>query len=271
LTLLCPFADGTRTALKAARKTRSGPASDDESDEVIELSDSTSTPPPSDESEPEDDDSDGIVILDGPPVVTIPLPQLVKKEEPAEALPVDSEPPPGLLHALSNPLLDIVPCIRLSKTKRLPFLRRTLRVGFKYRCDLRGIPTGVDREGVRDVRLEISYRSAGNADWKETKNGWSCPFCDLFGGFSTKEMFETHLKWDHSKIYHEWAQVEAESVSSSFFLLPETDCDYAEFCLVQTHHCDSRACTSRSRTAGCTDRSVRFQLFLFKICLFVPL
>lgn len=247
--------------MKAARKTRSTPVSDDdESDEILEVSDGTPTPPPSDESEEEDDDSDGIVILDGPPLVTIPLPQLVKKEEPVETLAMGPKPPPELLHAISNPLLEIVPSIRQGKTRRLPFLRRSVRVGFKHRCDLRGISTRIDRAGVRNIQLETSYKSAGSAGWKETKDGWSCPFCDLFGQFATKEMFEAHLKWDHSKIYYEWGHIEAGMVSNSPHFSFQTDCVCSEFCPLQTDHCDSRTCARCGRAARASDCHVRFHL-----------
>jgi hypothetical protein len=97
--------------------------------------------------------------------------------------------------------------LRLQKAKRLPFLRRSLRKGFLGRC----LQNGVDTRGEKlpDPRVTVVYRLNTIVDeppdeYVAHMASWLCPLCELHGRYSTREMLQKHLWWDHREVDVVW-------------------------------------------------------------------
>ena len=146
-----------------------------------------------------------IMILDSPPRVTIPLPQidrdLVNTQSPS------IEPPDELITALESFALST---IRMQKTHQLPFLLRNVREGFLSRCRVLGVPIYSDN---RQLSLCVRYDYVDGLTYKTNISEWLCPFCELHGTFRTREMLACHLHWDHAEVFSEWGQLDDTEVS----------------------------------------------------------
>ncbi|KDR68380.1 hypothetical protein GALMADRAFT_161032 [Galerina marginata CBS 339.88] len=150
--------------------------------------------------EMEDADPPEIVLLDSPPRITAPLPNIRPAvEEP----PVDrTEPSDELIAAVEALTLS---AIRMQKTSCLPFLLRNLRKGFLKRCSRLLVPIyPIDQE----IELHVHYESAGGAVYQTEVSDWQCPLCDLLGILPTREMLDCHLRWDHPEVYCEWHEMD---------------------------------------------------------------
>ena len=148
-----------------------------------------------------------IMILDSPPRITIPLPQidldLVNAPTPS------TEPPDGLITALESLTLST---LRMQKTHQLPFLPRNLRTGFLSRCRVLGVPIYSDN---RKLSLCVRYDYVAGLTYKTDISQWLCPLCELHGTFRTREMLDCHLRWDHAEVFSEWGQMDDTEVSRS--------------------------------------------------------
>ena len=126
----------------------------------------------------------------------------------------DRSPSPSadLLKALEALTLTDV---RLQKSHRLPFLVRNVREAFKARCQALQIATtksATSSEQPTEVRLR--YRLSDGDEFMGRMVDWLCPLCKLFGSFSTREMLDAHLKWDHPNCDINW---DAESTRNVRF------------------------------------------------------
>ena len=149
-----------------------------------------------------------IMILDSPPRITIPLPQIDLTLENTPAVQSTSnEPPDELVTALESLTL---PTIRMQKTHQLPFLLRNLREGFLSRCRALGVPIYSDN---RQLSLCVQYDYVAGLTYKIDISEWLCPLCELHGSFRTREMLDCHLLWDHAEVFSEWGQMDDTEVS----------------------------------------------------------
>ena len=151
-----------------------------------------------------------IMILDSPPKITIPLPQIDHDHvNPQTAEPPSIEPPDELLTALESLTLST---IRMQKTHQLPFLLRNMREGFLSRCRALGVPIYSDN---RQLSLCVRYDYVAGLTYKTDISKWLCPLCELHGTFRTREMLACHLQWDHAEVFSEWGQMDDTEVSWS--------------------------------------------------------
>jgi hypothetical protein len=150
-----------------------------------------------------------IMMLDSPPRITIPLPQIdhdLVNTPPTSQSP-SIEPPDGLITALESFTLST---IRMQKTHQLPFLLRNVREGFLSRCRVLGVPIYSDD---RQLSLCVRYDYVAGLTYKTNISKWLCPLCELHGTFRTREMLACHLQWDHAEVFSEWVQMDDTDVS----------------------------------------------------------
>ena len=168
----------------------------DQYDHDIDMDESPSPPPPK------------IMMLDSPPRITIPLPQIDRDlvNTPTAQSP-SIEPPAELLTALESLTLST---IRMQKTHQLPFLLRNLRKGFLSRCRVLDVPIYSDN---RQVSLCVRYDYVAGLTYKTDISNWLCPLCELHGTFRTRGMLACHLQWDHAEVFSEWAPIDDTRVS----------------------------------------------------------
>ena len=152
-----------------------------------------------------------IMILDSPPRITIPLPQIDPDlvNIPA-AQPPSIEPPDELITALESLTLST---IRMQKTHQLPFLLRNVREGFLSRCRVLGVPIYSNN---RQLSLCVRYDYVAGLTYKTDISKWLCPLCELHGTFRTREMLACHLQWDHAEVFSEWGQMDDAEVSDHY-------------------------------------------------------
>ena len=149
-----------------------------------------------------------IMILDSPPRITIPLPQIDPDlvNTPAAQSP-STKPPDELISALESLTLST---IRMQKTHQLPFLLRNVREGFLSRCRALSVPIYSDN---RQLSLRVQYNYLAGLTYKTDISKWLCPLCELHGTFRTREMLDYHLQWDHAEVFSEWGQMDDTEVS----------------------------------------------------------
>ena len=149
-----------------------------------------------------------IMILDSPPRITIPLPQIDRDlvNTPTSQSP-SIEPPDELITALESFTLST---IRMQKTHQLPFLLRNVREGFLSRCRTLGVPIYSDN---RRLSLCVRYDYVAGLTYKTDISKWLCPLCEIHGTFRTREMLACHLQWDHAEVFSEWGQMGDTEVS----------------------------------------------------------
>ena len=149
-----------------------------------------------------------IMILNTPPGITIPLPQIDPDLVNAPAAQSSSiEPPEELITALESLTLST---IYMQKTHQLPFLLRNVREGFLSRCRVLGVPIYSDN---RQLSLCVRYDYVAGLTYKTDISKWLCPLCELHGTFRTREMLACHLHWDHAEVFSEWGQMDDTEVS----------------------------------------------------------
>ena len=150
-----------------------------------------------------------IMLLDSPPRITIPLPQIDRDlvNPPAAQSPSIEQPPDELITALESFTLST---IRMQKTHQLPFLLRNVREGFLSRCRALGVPIYNDN---RQLSLSVRYDYVAGLTYKTDISKWLCPLCELHGTFRTREMLACHLHWDHAEVFSEWGQMDDTEVS----------------------------------------------------------
>ena len=108
---------------------------------------------------------------------------------------------------------------RMQQFKRLPFLLRNIRKGFRRRCEKAGIKIQPNSAPATHVGVVYRYDwdAAGGAhhesgdesdhifeEWKGGMAEWTCPLCQLHGHFTTRERLEFHMKQDHSETRPKW-------------------------------------------------------------------
>ena len=158
-----------------------------------------------------------IMILDSPPRITIPLPQIDHDLiNISTARPSSIEPPDELIIALEPITLST---IRMQKTHQLPFLLRNVREGFLSRCRVLGVPIYSDN---RRLSLCVRYDYVAGLTYKTDISEWLCPLCELHGAFRTREMLACHLQWDHPEVFSEWGQMDDTEVSGPTFRTSHT-------------------------------------------------
>ena len=149
-----------------------------------------------------------IMMLDSPPRITIPLPQIDRDlVNNSTAQSPSVEPPDELITALEPLTLST---IRMQKTKQLPFLLRNVREGFLSRCRALGVPIYSDN---RQLSLCVRYDYVAGLTYETDISKWLCPLCELHGTFRTREMLACHLQWDHAEVFSEWGQMDDTEVS----------------------------------------------------------
>lgn len=132
----------------------------------------------------------------------------------------------------------VLPGMRLKEYKRLPFLTRNVRKGFKSRCRKAGVRT--EPKESPPARVKVLYRYCPDDDTDsdsssdedkgryEDKVGgmsrWLCPLCQVHGEFDTREMLNFHLSEDHTDVKTSWQDILVNGVCSHplTFLLRST-------------------------------------------------
>lgn len=147
-----------------------------------------------------------LIVLDSPPPVTIPLPQIASEYSKATF-------PPRLVTALSALALASV---HLQEARRVPFLLRNLRKGFLHRCKSLGISMVKD---VGNISLSVRYQHVDNIHHEVLLRRWRCPICSLHGKFANQGVLAKHLAWDHAELFVEWEKHKTTSVSTPFYLV----------------------------------------------------
>ena len=149
------------------------------------------------------------MLLDSPPRITIPLPQIDHDlvNTPAAQSRSIEQPPDELITALESFTLST---IRMQKTHRLPFLLRNVREGFLSRCQALRVPIYSDS---RQLSLSVRYDYVAGPTYKTDISKWLCPLCELHGTFRTREMLACHFHWDHAEVFSEWDQMDGTEVS----------------------------------------------------------
>lgn len=137
-----------------------------------------------------------------------------ENDEPEEDVLEYTEPSQTLLDSLEWLSSSVV---RLHKMRRLPFLRRNLRRGFRLHCRMAGVdtkPQSLPRASISVVYScpltdAASSHSGGlrTTSAKSSMKEWLCPLCDLHKKFNNPIMLEKHLAWDHSSVEVLWDQV----------------------------------------------------------------
>ncbi|KAF8804635.1 hypothetical protein BYT27DRAFT_7107484 [Phlegmacium glaucopus] len=160
-----------------------------------------------------------IMLLDRPPRITIPLPQIDPDlvNTPAAQ---STKPPDELISALESLTLST---IRMQKTHQLPFLLRNVREGFLSRCRVLSVPIYSDN---RQLSIRVQYNYLAGLTYKADISKWLCPLCELHGIFRTREMLDCHLRWDHAEVFSEWEQIDDTEESESWNLqlvIPEPE------------------------------------------------
>lgn len=144
------------------------------------------------------------------------IPDIIILDDPRQATPSvlvgSAEPPAEMLAALEAVLQ---PTIKLQRAKRLPFLRKPLRIGFLKLCRELKVPS---YSSGRRVSLSIHYMYTDGALYQTRVNSWQCPLCSLMGVMPTRQMLEYHLKWDHPEFFYEWRKLLETQVRESLFL-----------------------------------------------------
>ncbi len=108
-------------------------------------------------------------------------------------------PEPELLDAIKAHYFTI---LRMQDTSRLPFLRRSLRRGFRNQCRLRGY--GLQRPSSKPhITLVYDCPSAERTCTTHVTD-WLCPVCELHGAFDNQEQLSCHLTWDHPELEIRW-------------------------------------------------------------------
>ncbi|KAK0232269.1 hypothetical protein EDD85DRAFT_888940 [Armillaria nabsnona] len=108
-------------------------------------------------------------------------------------------PEPELLDAMKAHYFTI---LRMQDTSRLPFLRRSLRRGFRNQCRLRGY--GLQRPSSKPhITLVYDCPSAKRTCTTHVTD-WLCPVCELHGAFDNQEQLSCHLTWDHPELEIRW-------------------------------------------------------------------
>ncbi|KAK0445967.1 uncharacterized protein EV420DRAFT_1570913 [Desarmillaria tabescens] len=108
-------------------------------------------------------------------------------------------PEPELLEALQAHYFTT---LRMQDTSRLPFLRRSLRRGFRNQCHLRGY--GLQRPSSKPhITLVYDCPSAERTCTTHVTD-WLCPVCELHGAFDNQEQLACHLTWDHPELEVKW-------------------------------------------------------------------
>lgn len=120
--------------------------------------------------------------------------------------------------------------IRLKEYKRLPFLCRNVRRGFKIRCRKASVRTQPKEEPPARVKVLYRYSfdgengsdassSSSDLEMYEDKMGgmsrWLCPLCQVYGVFDTREMLDFHLSRDHDTVKVSWTQPIVDDVRVS--------------------------------------------------------
>lgn len=114
---------------------------------------------------------------------------------------------------------------------RLPFLKRSVRIGFLARCRLLCLPTVpapplspvrvtyryLDEEDDLDVNDDAaSGSSIGEYETKVTSmSKWLCPLCTMFGELPTQEVLQFHLEDYHGEVDIDWYKPKTEQVCKS--------------------------------------------------------
>ncbi|KAF8156828.1 hypothetical protein B0H34DRAFT_710695 [Crassisporium funariophilum] len=158
------------------------------------------------------------VVLNSQPTITIPLPQidqsLVENREAIQS----TDPSADLVAAVEMLTLST---LRMHKTRQLPFMVRTLRQGFLQRCRELQIPIYSDD---RRPTVSVHYDYVAGISYETEVSKWLCPLCELMGDFTTREMLDCHLRWDHQEVYTEWVQTDETDESEEWslqLLIPE--------------------------------------------------
>ncbi|KAG2003477.1 hypothetical protein CC2G_004078 [Coprinopsis cinerea AmutBmut pab1-1] len=144
-----------------------------------------------------------LIILDTPPKITIPLPQIDTALE-EETRHKSSQCPKLVWRALEHLLL---PTNRMQETRQLPFLLRNLRKGFLGRCSELGIPVGSRKGKHKSLTVYLKYEVEGGGSgsvYETSMEGWRCPLCSLHGTFALKRPLDFHLRSDHEEISVKW-------------------------------------------------------------------
>ncbi|KAI6122510.1 hypothetical protein EDD16DRAFT_766558 [Pisolithus croceorrhizus] len=98
-----------------------------------------------------------------------------------------------------------------STRPRLPFLRRNVREGFKYRCKMLGVDPDENSPSKHPIAIthpcppsDTEQPERVPATSKTTVQSWSCVMCDLHGVFNNRTVLHKHLSWDHPEIDVKW-------------------------------------------------------------------
>ncbi|KAK0496365.1 hypothetical protein EDD18DRAFT_1166089 [Armillaria luteobubalina] len=165
-----------------------------------------------------DDDEDGSTSPDSDLEISASPPSESGPESDAELTPMSDDdeleyvdnvreqdkethaiPEPELLEALKALYFTT---LRMLDTSRLPFLRRSLRRGFRNHCRLRGY--GLQRPSSKPhITLVYDCPSAERTCTTHIRD-WLCPVCELHGAFDNQEQLSCHLEWDHPELEFRW-------------------------------------------------------------------
>ncbi|KAL6303314.1 hypothetical protein BKA93DRAFT_789129 [Sparassis latifolia] len=135
-----------------------------------------------------------------------------------------------------------LPTVRLREYRRLPFLVRNLRRGFRHRCRLAGVQTQPVQPPPAPINVSYIYRP-DNDETSEVPDGervdndeervgkmyqWECPLCQLHGQFNTRNMLTFHLGRDHDEVKFTWRETQIDDIQSLTLSLVIPDIDSQE-------------------------------------------
>lgn len=209
---------GPQYARKAARKNQEQAPEDEESTSESSESDLDSDgreTVASDEQSEEDQldelessDDDSVEIIEPEPFKH-PVIELLDDTPPmlsAQELP-SCAPPDQMLAAIESLTLSVA---RMQKTRRLPFLKRNLRRGFRNYCCARGVRTQT-KFPSSSIIVVFTLGDSDLPPHEASISCHECPLCDLHFPFQTKEMLKMHLEIDHCEVQTSWNEIDQVS------------------------------------------------------------
>lgn len=118
--------------------------------------------------------------------------------------------------------------LRLQQSRRLPFLRPNLWVGFEERCVRAGVRIHPAERPQHPVKVVYRYYPDGHdededssdeeqeyQEWVGSMVEWCCPMCQLHNTFKTRDMLSFHLRRDHQQVNVSWTQSGQDDVGQS--------------------------------------------------------
>ncbi|KAL0581681.1 hypothetical protein V5O48_000386 [Marasmius crinis-equi] len=147
----------------------------------------------------DDDDDDDNTSSDDSEIQVIEPPTLLINA-PAARIKVDKVPTRALVDTLKG-------CVIHLPERRLPFIRRNLRVGFQSKCKARGVFTTVLPDENVSVQATYVYRN-GEAlcSFATSLAAWTCPLCLLHRKLVNRYVLQKHLDWDHGDVKVRWVR-----------------------------------------------------------------